>query len=95
MLFKVCFESTDGCGKDTQISLLREKVEREGFCTAPVKHPGHTAFGVELRRFLVSVILDTDMPGSELLYYVRKRLEPDVRVIDVRARNYSGGKLGV
>lgn len=49
----ITFEGSEGCGKSTQISLLRENLEAAGQQTLVVREPGGTELGEEVRDLLL------------------------------------------
>ena len=51
----ITFEGGEGAGKTTQIALLAESLEKEGFKVAAFKEPGSTELGQELRKLLKDV----------------------------------------
>jgi dTMP kinase len=61
---KICFEGIDGCGKSTQVKMLKEALEEMGLKPCLVKHPGQTEFGQALRE----LILYGPQPGSDLAH---------------------------
>lgn len=66
------FEGGEGSGKDTQIDLLKQRLDPK--CTVFTREPGGTAIGEKLR----SVLLDreTNMePETELLIFLAARAE--------------------
>lgn len=49
----ITLEGTDGCGKTTQIQLLYEWLKKKNIkVEQPLRDPGHTALGEEIRRIL-------------------------------------------
>lgn len=58
----IVFEGIDGSGKDTQLAILKEKLEKKAKSVAVVKHPGHTDFGKAVRE----MILHGPQPASDL-----------------------------
>jgi dTMP kinase len=49
----ISFEGTEGCGKSTQIELLRNKMESEGHRMLLVREPGGTKLGEAVRELLL------------------------------------------
>ncbi|MFN0130515.1 MAG: dTMP kinase [Verrucomicrobiales bacterium] len=49
----ITFEGSEGCGKSTQIELLRERLESAGHGLVIVREPGGTALGEEVRELLL------------------------------------------
>lgn len=58
----ISFEGSEGCGKSTQISLLRERLSAAGVPVLMVREPGGTAVGESVRE----VLLRHPEPGQEL-----------------------------
>ena len=48
----ISFEGTEGCGKTTQIKLLEERLRAAGRTVKPVREPGGTPIGEEIRHTL-------------------------------------------
>lgn len=49
----ITFEGTDGCGKTTQISLLKDYLQQRGKIVTVTREPGGTAVGDTVRRILL------------------------------------------
>jgi dTMP kinase len=75
----VTFEGTEGCGKTTQISLLSERLRRDGHRVVTTREPGGTALGEALR----AVVLDSAVPmGPEAEAYLMTAARAEhVRVV--------------
>lgn len=71
------FEGTEGCGKSTQIALLREQLEAAGQRVLLVREPGGTALGEAVRALLLSPPGEgpTLTPASELLLFAASRAQ--------------------
>ena len=50
----VTFEGTDGCGKTTQIELLKTYLENKGFEVILTREPGAKGLGTKLREILLN-----------------------------------------
>lgn len=50
----VTFEGTDGCGKTTQIGLLKTYLENKGFNVILTREPGAKGLGTKLREILLN-----------------------------------------
>ena len=48
----ISFEGVDGSGKSTQINLLKNEIERNGFECVLLEEPGTTLVGLEIRKIL-------------------------------------------
>ena len=57
--FFFSFEGNEGSGKSTQIALLAERLQQEGFVASQWREPGGTALGEALRPII-------KQPGEEL-----------------------------
>ena len=49
----IAFEGGEGAGKSTQASILRDALQREGYCTTLLREPGSTHLGDYLREYLI------------------------------------------
>lgn len=73
-------EGIDGCGKSTQAALLKKRLEEHAVPFIPVREPGGTALGEDIRQ----VLLHKDYAISlqaELLLYMAARSELTLQVI--------------
>src|SRR5580698_3331802 len=48
----ITFEGTEGCGKSTQMELLRRQLLAGGYRVRPLREPGGTSIGEEIRHTL-------------------------------------------
>jgi dTMP kinase len=63
-----CLEGLDGCGKSTQVQLLTQRLEAEGYNVVNVREPGGTELGEKVR----DILLDPSLKPcdiSELLLF--------------------------
>lgn len=68
----ISFEGIEGCGKTTQISLLKQQLEKEGRTVTVLREPGGTQFGESLR----SAILTSEVklhPTAEAYLFASSR----------------------
>jgi dTMP kinase len=76
----ITMEGIDGCGKSTQAALLKQRLEEHAVPFIPVREPGGTALGEDIRQ----VLLHKDYAISlqaELLLYMAARSELTGQVI--------------
>lgn len=50
----ITFEGIDGCGKTTQIELLKEKLEKKGYNVLLTREPGAKGLGEKFREILLN-----------------------------------------
>jgi dTMP kinase len=71
----ISIEGTDGCGKSTQIPLIKEYLEKNGHDIVVVREPGGTAISEKIRN----ILLDKDNTGmftkTEILLYAAARAQ--------------------
>ena len=64
----ITFEGTEGCGKSTQMELLRRQLLSLGYRVHPLREPGGTSIGEEIRHTLKHSKNNAAMtPEAELL----------------------------
>ena len=68
------FEGIDGSGKSTQVRLLAERLEEEGYQTLVVREPGGTEVSERIRSILLDERLDVD-PVAEVLLFSAARAQ--------------------
>lgn len=73
----ITFEGTEGAGKSTQISRLREALEADGRSVMMVREPGGTQLGEEVRELLLQHRSDGApiSPECELLLFAASRAQ--------------------
>ena len=72
----VSFEGSEGCGKSTQIQLLAERLEQEGYRVLRTREPGGTEVGEQLRHLLQFSKAGHSMaPETELLLFTASRAQ--------------------
>jgi dTMP kinase len=65
----ITFEGIEGCGKTTQIHLLKECLGKRGYTVVTTREPGGTHIGDAIRRILLdSKNIDIDIKTELLLY---------------------------
>lgn len=79
----ITFEGSEGCGKTTQIDLLRRSIEASGRTVVLTREPGGTVIGEKIRHLLQH---DADgsslMPETELLLFAASRAQLVREVIE-------------
>jgi dTMP kinase len=82
----ITFEGSEGCGKTTQIGLLRERLEKEGREILLTREPGGTGAGEKIRDLLQHAPEGEDLTAeAEVLLFtasraqlVRKKIVPAI-----------------
>ena len=77
----IVFEGIDGCGKSTQIELLKERLPN----VVVTKEPGGTDFGVKARELLLHSEIKS--PKAELLLFLADRAEHYTEVVEPNLEN--------
>jgi dTMP kinase len=75
----VTFEGGEGAGKSTQVQLLRQHLEARGRRVVPLREPGGTPLGEELRKLLLNS--QSLSPRTELMLFLAARSELVQKVI--------------
>ena len=79
----VSFESSEGCGKSTQIALLRERLTERGIDFLVTREPGGTAIGEKVRDLLQYAPEGEGMTSeAELLLFAASRAQLVREVIE-------------
>ncbi|MBI4949176.1 MAG: dTMP kinase [Deltaproteobacteria bacterium] len=76
----ITFEGVEGCGKSTQIALLRDYIAKKGLEALTIREPGGTAIGEAIRQILLDSKSEIG-PMAELLLYEACRAELVLMVI--------------
>ncbi|MDE1171593.1 MAG: dTMP kinase [Verrucomicrobium sp.] len=72
----ISFEGSEGCGKTTQIALLRERLEQRGETVLLTREPGGTLLGEAIRHLLKHAREGQNMAAeAELLLFNASRAE--------------------
>ena len=71
----ITFEGIDGCGKTTQIRLLKEYLESKGKECITLREPGGTKFSEELREVLLSNKNDLNSNTELMLWKIDELIE--------------------
>ena len=74
--FLLSFEGSEGCGKSTQIALLRTRLEAAGRSVLVLREPGGTEIGESIRHLLQHAKEGASMtPEAELLLFAASRAQ--------------------
>jgi len=74
--FLLSFEGSEGCGKSTQIALLRTRLESAGRSVVVLREPGGTELGESIRHLLQHSKEGAAMtPETELLLFAASRAQ--------------------
>lgn len=77
----ITFEGIDGCGKSTQLRMVKERLKEEGREFIEVREPGGTSVGEKIRGVLLDKKNDSMVPLAELLLYEAARAQITEEVI--------------
>ena len=78
----VSMEGSDGCGKSTQIALLKEWLEKRGYETVLTREPGGCPISERIREIILSLDSRGMSPECEALLYAASRVEHVREVIE-------------
>lgn len=81
MGFFITFEGIEGCGKSTQLELLKSHLEKRGRSVLAVREPGGTLLGENVRAVLLNSTDEPVDPWAELFLYEACRAQLVSRVI--------------
>src|SRR3954470_15751462 len=71
----IVFEGPEGAGKSTQLRLLADWLGQRGHYVVPVREPGGTIVGDQIRRVLLDPASDI-VPRTEALLFMASRAHP-------------------
>jgi dTMP kinase len=71
----ITFEGGEGCGKSTQLELLRTYLESEGYEVLATREPGGTPVAEAIRAILLDPANEALSPVTELLLYEAARAQ--------------------
>jgi dTMP kinase len=71
----IVFDGSEGCGKTTQVALLRQKLESMGRNVLLVRDPGTTRIGEQIRAILLNPDHDEMAMRCEMLLYMAARAQ--------------------
>ena len=77
----ITFEGIDGCGKSTQLALLKEEFDKKGLEYIEVREPGGTVVGEKIRGILLDKKNDSMTRMAELLLFEAARAQITEEVI--------------
>ncbi|MBI2400052.1 MAG: dTMP kinase [Deltaproteobacteria bacterium] len=81
MGFFITFEGIEGCGKSTQLELLKAHLEKKGRAVLSVREPGGTLLGERVRSVLLNGTEEGIDPWAELFLYEACRAQLVAKVI--------------
>jgi dTMP kinase len=81
MGFFITFEGVEGCGKTTQLRLLKERLEAAGERVTSTREPGGCPIADKMRAILLDAENSAITPLSELLLYAAARAQHVQEVI--------------
>ena len=71
----IVIDGGDGCGKTTQIALLKDRLEREGRTVRLFREPGSTGLGESIRELLLHTEDMSITARSELFLFMAARVQ--------------------
>lgn len=71
----ITMEGPDGSGKSTQIALLKEYLEKEGYDVLITREPGGTAISEAIREVILNKDFREMSPVTEMLLYASARAQ--------------------
>lgn len=77
----ITFEGIDGCGKSTQIELLRPKLVAQGIAVMAIRDPGTTRISEQIRAILLNRDFQEMSAWTELLLYEAARAQMVEQII--------------
>ena len=88
----ITFEGTEGGGKSTQIALLAERLRQLGHRVRPVREPGGTPIGEEIRHTLKHSAQNQAMtPETELLLMNASRAQLVREIVRPALNRFASG----
>lgn len=77
----ITFEGIEGCGKSTQITLLKGALQKRGYEVVVTREPGGSKIGDAIREILLNPRFNEMRPMTELLLYVAGRTQHYYQII--------------
>jgi dTMP kinase len=71
----ITFEGPDGSGKTTQLTLLAEYLDQQGYAVFQTREPGGTSIGDQIRQIVHSHENEEMHPRAEMLLYSASRAQ--------------------
>lgn len=81
MGFLITFEGVEGCGKSTQVQLLKDTLEKKGKSVLLTREPGGTKFGDSIRKLLLDSAHKEMARRCELFLYCASRAQHVAEVL--------------
>ncbi|MDP8219919.1 MAG: dTMP kinase [Candidatus Stygibacter frigidus] len=69
----ITFEGIEGCGKSTQVELLKNQLEADGMDVILTREPGGTVISERIRDLLLDPTYKEMLPETEVLLYAASR----------------------
>ena len=79
--FFITFEGVEGCGKTTQLHLLKDFLISRGFEVTATREPGGTTLGDSIRKLVLASAADPIDQKAELMLYEASRAQHMYEVI--------------
>lgn len=76
----ITFEGTDGCGKTTQIELLKRYLEKKGYKVVLTREPGAKGLGEKLREILLNYDGDVSSNCESFLFLADRAQHIDMLI---------------
>ena len=76
----ITFEGADGCGKTTQLNLLKDYLENRGYDVVTTREPGAKGLGVKLRDILLNYDGDVSNRCESFLFLADRAQNIDIIV---------------
>ena len=76
----ITFEGGDGCGKSTQLELVRKYLEERGYKTLTTREPGSVGLGQKLREVLLHYDGDVS-PRAEAFLFLADRAQHIAKIV--------------
>lgn len=73
--FFITFEGVEGCGKTTQLHLLRDFLAGTGYAVTATREPGGTPLGDSIRKLVLDAAADPIDSKAELMLYEASRAQ--------------------